>query len=112
MGVLRWGMRGGCGRPFFIAMAQPKKYAAVTIAAPARCCDAVSAMDGVRILAACAPALPMPTCTMPDQCRCRFQKYVDRRDDEQGRRFRYGQERAAWYAGGQRRQSTGRRLAD
>jgi hypothetical protein len=91
---------------------QTRKFAAVTIAAPARCCEAVSALEGVRILATHAPTLPMPNCTMPAQCRCRFQKYVDRRDDDQGRRFQFGQERAAWYAGGQRRKSRGRRSAD
>ena len=105
-------MGGGYGRPFFMAMAQTKKFAAVTIAMPTRCCGAVSALDGVRILAACAPVLPMSNCTMPNQCRCRFQKYVDRREDEQGRRFRFGQESAAWYAGGQRRHSRGRRTVD
>lgn len=104
-------MGGGYGRPFFMAVS-PRKYPAVTIAAPARCCDAVNALEGVRMLAIHAPTLPMPNCTMPAQCRCRFQKYVDRREDEQGRRFRFGQERAAWYAGGQRRKSRGRRSVD
>jgi len=110
--LFRWGMGGGYGRPFFIAMAQTKKFAAVTIAAPARCCEAVSSLEGKRILAADAPSLPMPDCTMPKQCRCKFQKYVDRREDEQGRRFLFGQERAAWYSGGQRRKSRGRRSID
>lgn len=112
MELFRWGMGGGYGRPFFIAMAQSRKFAAVTIAAGSRRCEAVSALEGVRILATLAPALPIPHCTMPQQCRCKFQKYVDRRDDEQGRRFHYGQERAAWYSGGQRRTSRGRRGSD
>lgn len=77
-----------------------------------RRCEAVSALEGVRILATHAPTLPMANCTMPAQCRCKFQKYVDRREDEQGRRSNLGQERAAWYAGGQRRKSKGRRSAD
>jgi hypothetical protein len=110
--LFRWGMGGGYGRPFFMAMAQSKKFPAVTIAAPSRCCEAVNALEGVRILAVDAPTLPMPTCTIPNQCRCRFQKYVDRREDEQGRRSVLGQERAAWYAGGQRRKSRGRRPID
>jgi hypothetical protein len=54
----------------------------------------------------------MPECTIPEQCRCRFQKFDDRREDEQGRRFRYGQESNAWYAGSQRRKSCGRRTSD
>ena len=112
MGLFRWGMGGGCGRPFFNAMTESKKFPAVTVAMPAKCCEAVSALDGLKILASHAPKLPMPNCTMPDKCRCKFQKYADRREDEQGRRFRYGQERGAWYAGGQRRKSRGRRDAD
>src|SRR5262245_4397030 len=112
MGMFRWGMRGGFGRPFFNAMTQGRKFPAVTIAMPARCCEAVSALVGKRILASQAPKLPMPNCSMPDKCRCRFQKYSDRRDDEQGRRFGFGQERGAWYAGSQRRKSKGRRSAD
>lgn len=105
-------MGGGYGRPFFRAMAQSKNFAAVTIATAVECCDAVSELDGVRILAIHAPSLPMTSCTMSGLCRCRFKKYVDRRDDEQDRRFQFGQERAAWYAGGQRRMSRGRRTAD
>jgi hypothetical protein len=112
MGMFRWGMGGGYGRPFFNAMSPARNYPAVTIAMPARCCEAVSAFEGKRILASQAPKLPMRDCTMPDKCRCRFRKFTDRREDEQGRRFRYGEERGAWHAGGQRRQSRGRRLAD
>jgi hypothetical protein len=112
MGVFRWGMGGGYGRPFFLVMGQDKKYPAVTIVAPARRCEAVGALEGLRILATHAPKLPMAGCTMPAQCRCRFQKYVDRREDAEGRRFRYGQESSAWYSGSQRRKSHGRRSAD
>ena len=110
--MFRWGIGGGYGRPFFRAMVQTRKYAAVSIAVPLNCCEAVRALKGVKILAHEAPTLPMPDCTMPDKCRCRFQKYSDRREDDQGRRFRYGQERSAWYAGSQRRKSRGRRTVD
>ncbi len=106
-------MGGGYGRPFFIAMAQSRSYPAVTIAASLRgCCEAVETLRGQRILAIQAPSLPVPRCSMPEQCRCRFQKYMDRREDEQGRRFQFAQERSAWYAGSQRRKSRGRRPAD
>jgi len=110
--MFRWGMGGGYGRPFFDAMPPARNYPAVTIAMPARRCEAVSALEGKRILASQAPNLPMPDCTMPDTCRCRFRKYTDRREDEQGRRFRFDQGRDAGQAGGQRRQSRGRRTAD
>lgn len=106
-------MGGGYGRPFFMPMPQtPKKYPAVTIATGPKSCAAVDALEGMRILATHAPTLPMTNCSMPALCRCRFKKYVDRRDDEQGRRAGFGQERAAWYAGGQRRKSKGRREKD
>jgi hypothetical protein len=105
-------MGGGYGRPFFNTMVPARKYPAVTIATPLNCCEAVGALEGMKILATHAPRLPMPDCSMPDRCRCRFQKYTDRRDDEQGRRFRFGGERAAWYNGSQRRKSPGRRTAD
>jgi hypothetical protein len=112
MGLFRWGMGGGFGRPFFLPMAQTKRFSAVAIVAPSRRCDAASAVESKRILSASAPKLPMPECTIPEQCRCRFQKFDDRREDEQGRRFRYGQESNAWYAGSQRRKSHGRRTSD
>jgi hypothetical protein len=88
------------------------KYPAVTIVAGARRCGAVEALEGVRLLAKDAPPLPIPKCTVPEQCRCRYRKFSDRRDDEQGRRFNYGGEKSAWYAGGQRRKSQGRRQKD
>jgi hypothetical protein len=112
MESFRWGMGGGYGRPFFNAMAQSRKFPAVMIAMPVKCCKAVSALEGMKILATHAPKLAMTDCTMPDQCRCKFKKYTDRREDEQGRRFRYAQESGAWYAGSQRRKSRGRRIVD
>ena len=90
----------------------PRKYPAVTIVTGARSCDAVKSFEGKRVLATQAPALPTKNCSMPAECRCRFKKYQDRRDDDQGRRAGFGQERAAWYAGAQRRKSHGRREQD
>ena len=99
--------------PFFLIPKAPSnRFPAVTIANGPHCCAAVGALDDIRILASRAPALPMPNCSMRAKCRCRFKKFVDRRDDDEGRRFRFGVERAAWYAGGQRRKSRGRRTAD
>ncbi len=97
--------------PFLLLMAS-SKFPAVTVQPGAKRCAAVEALEGVRILAIHAPALPMPNCSMSGTCKCRFKKYVDRRDDEEGRRFKFGAERNAWYAGGQRRKSRGRRAKD
>jgi hypothetical protein len=88
------------------------KYPAVTIVPGQKRCPAVEALEDTRILANHAPALPMPNCSIPSECRCRFKKYVDRREDEEGRRFRFGAERSSWYACGQRRKSRGRRTKD
>lgn len=88
------------------------KFSAVTIETGTRHCAAIEALVGKRILATDAPTLPMPSCSMAPACRCRFKKYVDRREDEDGRRFNFGSERSAWYAGGQRRKSKGRREKD
>ena len=89
-----------------------RKFPAVTISAGSKRCAAVESLEGVRILATHAPPLPMQNCSMKAECRCRFKKYVDRRDDEEGRRSKFAPERAAWYAGGQRRKSQGRREKD
>jgi hypothetical protein len=93
-------------------MAETRKYSAVTIVARGPCCRAVADMEGKRLLSSRTPLLPVPDCTMPGECRCRYQKYLDRREDDDGRRFRFGNEGAAWYAGKQRRISRGRRAAD
>ena len=86
-----------------------KIYSAVSIVSARDCCLQVKALNGHRILAATAPRLPLENCSTPYQCRCRFEKYSDRRDGDEGRRFDDASERAAWYAGQQRRKGRGRR---
>ena len=83
-------------------------YNAVSLVSSSGACSAVKALKGHRILAAKAPRLPLPSCSMSSQCKCRFQKYPDRRDDDKGRRFDDASERAKWFSGDERR-STGRR---
>ena len=89
----------------------PKPYPAVALVAARTCCAEAKALAGSRILATAAPGLPLPNCSMPDQCRCKFQKYSDRRDED-NRRLQFSSERSAWYAGCQRRKSNGRRADD
>lgn len=93
-------------------MAEARRFAAVTIVARGQCCRAVSSLRGAKLLAHQARALPARDCTMPAECRCRFQKYPDRREDDPDRRFLYGKNRTAWYGGAQRRESNGRRATD
>ena len=105
-------MGAATAAPFFMAAIIPSKFPAVAIVTGTDCCGAVGALEGVRVLAAQAPILPMSNCAMPEKCRCRYKKYVDRREDEEGRRFWFANEREAWFAGTQRRKSRGRRLGD
>jgi hypothetical protein len=93
-------------------MSPTNRYAAVTIIPGKPCCSAVGELKGARILAADVPKLPLPSCTVGDNCRCRYKKFPDRREDDLGRRSDFGEERAAWYVGTQRRKSRGKRSAD
>ena len=87
-----------------------KRYAAVSIVTTGDCCELVKALSGVKILAAEAPlVLPLPDCTMPEQCRCRYKKYPDRRSGEVERRE---EAHSIWYKGKERRRPGGRRRDD
>ena len=84
-------------------------YHAVSLVSSSSACSAMKALKGHKILAATAPRLPLPSCSMWSQCRCRFQKYPDRRDDDAGRRFEDASERARWFSGEERRSERSRR---
>lgn len=62
--------------------ARTSEFHAVEIVAGASCCDAAKAAAGRRHLSRKnPPRLPLPDCTRPDQCRCRFVHHDDRRAD-------------------------------
>jgi hypothetical protein len=86
-----------------------KEYPAVAIITASNCCSVAKALKDTKSLAVEAPKLPLPGCSMPQQCRCRFKKYADRRSDEEDRRLFGASERSIWYAGEQRRKSRPRR---
>jgi hypothetical protein len=86
-----------------------KSYPAVAIITASDCCSEVKSLKGTRKLAVEVPRLPLPDCSMPQQCRCRFKKYPDRRSDEEDRRSLGASERSIWYAGEQRRKARPRR---
>lgn len=88
------------------------KHAAVSIVAVGGACAAAAQLQGHRILSVQAPRLPLSDCTRPMECQCRFKKYADRRDDEDGRRQGFGSARSIWYSGEERRASRGRREND
>lgn len=93
-------------------MPQQRSHAAVSVATAGNCCGAAKQLEGKLFLAQEAPALPLTDCSQPDACRCRYSKYADRRDGDEDRRFPYDGQRAAWFAGGERRKSQGRRDDD
>ncbi len=85
-------------------------FPAVSVVPGKPCCGSAQAASKKRVLAREAPPLPLPTCTMADQCSCTFVKFKDRRN---GDRRTYGfDERRLWYKVEERRQKRGRRKSD
>jgi hypothetical protein len=63
----------------------PSQYRAVTVAHAHRRCEAAQTTLQKPILLRHLPRLPLPGCSMPEQCRCEFREWPDRRIGE--RRF-------------------------
>lgn len=59
-----------------------ESYRAVTVAATAHCCAAARATRSRPLLVAYFPKVPLPGCTMPEQCRCELLEWPDRRIGE------------------------------
>jgi hypothetical protein len=95
-----------------IQAAGSKAFPAVSVSATSECCAAAKALAGRRILAVHAPRLPLEDCTRPAACRCRFTKFVDRRDDGHERRHEGKSMRSVLYSGQERRRAPGRRRGD
>lgn len=88
------------------------KYPAVAIISTRARCAASKKMEGQRLLAAEAPLLPLKNCTSPEQCACSYQKFSDRRKDDEDRRFGAFSHRALYYGGPEKRATGGRRKDD
>jgi hypothetical protein len=84
------------------------RYQSVSVVYASKCCAAVKSLAGRRFLPSDAPSLPLAACSLSDQCKCRFQKHVDRRDYER----RLPGEKGKWYGGAEQRRSRGRRQSD
>jgi hypothetical protein len=54
-------------------------WQAVSIVPGDKACAAVRELRDQRFLARAAPRLPLPACDNQDQCRCKYQRYTDRR---------------------------------
>jgi hypothetical protein len=83
-------------------------FSAVSVLCGAESCPASKGLKRQVLLASAAPTLPLPTCSIPYRCRCRFQKLADRRSED-GRRLEGTLERSVWYSGEERRGKRERR---
>jgi len=62
-------------------VAEPPRHLAVEVLFNSgKCCAAVKAIAGQRLLVDRAPPLPLAGCDLGD-CQCRYQRYDDRRTD-------------------------------
>jgi hypothetical protein len=90
-----------------------KDFRAVSIICRAPSCDAARSPTGQRRLLTQGCCLPLADCTMPELCKCRYQKHADRRVDD-NRRMAGSTQRGANFGIRERRdgRGEGRRLAD
>jgi hypothetical protein len=88
-----------------------KDVRAVSIVGSSPCCEASRKLKGQRLFVTQGVALPLPTCTIPGQCKCRYQKHPDRRADDD-RRTPGSTVRGSLFGISERRKAEGRRPAD
>lgn len=77
-------------------------YQAVSVVPNRASCSAAIAIRHQRFLVAEAPTLPLPLCTFPSSCTCRFEIHEDRRSCELGDPLGTGQLKLSdrnWRAG-------------
>lgn len=84
-------------------------YHAVCIGHDSACCKKVKEFEGLRLLAAEAPKLPLPECEAP-KCRCRYIHFEDRRSGEDRREAGPGPH--PYFGARNRRFGQGRRESD
>jgi hypothetical protein len=90
-----------------------KDFRAVSIICRAPSCQAARSPSGQRRLVTQGCNLPLADCTMPELCKCRYQKHADRRMDD-NRRMLGSTQRGAMFGINERRavREDGRRLDD
>jgi hypothetical protein len=88
------------------------RFHAVSILHGEQCCAQVKALQGVRLLSAEAPRLPLVGCTMGPNCQCRYQHHDDRRGGPRRSGLRSPISGEWVMTGGDRRRSGGRRDSD
>jgi hypothetical protein len=88
-----------------------KDVRAVSVVGGSPCCEATRSLKGKRLLVTQGVALPLAACTMPAKCKCRYQKYSDRRAVDDRRMFGSTQ-RGFLYGISERRKAEERRPAN
>lgn len=86
------------------------KYQAISIFRGVRACEAARSLSDHRFLAREAPVLPLPACTMPRSCECKYLKFKDRRAEPR-RLVDFGTATRV-FASANRRSFRGRRKSD
>src|SRR5215210_8228059 len=85
-------------------------YHGVSITPGKVSCQRAAGLRGIRMLSHLATSIPMPGCTMSNECTCRFKKYKDRRDRE--RRLFGANQDQRHFSGSEQRRALGRRATD
>ena len=88
-----------------------KDVRAVSLVCRGASCEAAKALNGQRRLSSQSAMLPLAECTMAGQCKCRYQKFADRRADDD-RRTPGSTSRGAMFGISERRHPGGRRPLD
>lgn len=104
-------LRGGERKPARTEVAQSRPFQGVAVLHGVPACAAAMRISEQRMLAKHAPPLPLPNCTMPHKCTCRFLKFNDRRAGMQRRLADVGIA-TQLFAGPERRAGAGRRHGD
>ena len=92
------------------AASRTNAFQAVSVIACPQACAAAAKVQGERFLARRAPRLPLPDCSRPTACRCRFEKFADRRRGSQ--RSPYTNLLVPSFGGAEKRKNRGRRSTD
>ena len=87
------------------------RYHCVEVIAGVRACAAAKDLKGQRVLSAEAPRLPLATCDTPDECKCTYRHFNDRRKGPRRARER-GVLAGPWVNTERRKRRLGRRELD
>lgn len=93
-----------------VVVPTPHPFQSISIHKGMVCCVTAKKVDGYRFLVKNAPQLPLSECTMPAACKCRYEKYDDRRSG--ARRSSDIGLKQVLFAAEEQRRSKGRRKKD